>query len=148
LEIMRDSRIGTYGAAALALSILLRWTALHDLATVPNVLAGLVAAHAASRGLIAAFMHMLPSARTNGLAADAGAPAADTAIAGAALGVLALLMLGLPGALLAALLLGLWFVLFQKLCLAQIGGHTGDTIGALQQGGEILVLLVASVILI
>lgn len=147
LEIMRDSRIGTYGAAALILSILLRWSALYDLATVPNVLAGLMAAHAASRGLIPAFLHLLPSARSTGLSADAGTCTAETALGGAALGALALLMLGLPGAFLAALLLGLWFVLFRKLCLAQIGGHTGDTIGALQQGSEILVLLAASVIL-
>jgi adenosylcobinamide-GDP ribazoletransferase len=148
LEIMRDSRIGTYGAAALVLTVLLRWTTLYDLATVSHVLIGLIAAHAASRGLIPGFMRMLPSARTAGLSADAGAPSANTAIAGVVLGALALLPLGLPGALAAVLGLGLWFLAFRKLCLAQIGGHTGDTIGALQQGGEILVLLIASAVLI
>lgn len=147
LEIMRDSRIGTYGAAALSLTILLRWTAMAELATSANVLAGLVAAHAASRGLIPGFMHLLPSARISGLAANAGAPTAETALAGAALGALFLLLLGLPAALLAALLLCLWFIAFRKLCLAQIGGHTGDTIGAMQQGAEILVLLTASAVL-
>jgi adenosylcobinamide-GDP ribazoletransferase len=147
LDIMRDSRIGTYGAAALVLTILLRWTALAELGTSANVLAGLVAAHAASRGLIPAFMHLLPSARSAGLAADAGAPTAETALAGASLGALSLLVLGLPAALFTALLLCLWFIAFRKLCLAQIGGHTGDTIGAMQQGSEILVLLVASAVL-
>src|SRR5690606_37657121 len=80
LEIMRDSRIGTYGAAALVLTVLLRWTALNDLATISHVLTGLIAAHAASRGLIPGFMRMLPSARTAGLSANAGAPSANTAI--------------------------------------------------------------------
>ena len=31
LEIMRDSRIGAYGAAALVMSVLIRWSALADL---------------------------------------------------------------------------------------------------------------------
>ncbi|RJG44679.1 adenosylcobinamide-GDP ribazoletransferase [Mesorhizobium sp. DCY119] len=148
LEIMRDSRIGTYGAAALGLSILLRWTALADLTSVSQVFCALIAAHAASRGLIPAFMHFLPSARAEGLAANAGSPSYETAIAGAALGALTLLLLGMPGALATAIILGLWFFAFRKLCLAQIGGQTGDTIGALQQGAEIIVLLAASAIFV
>jgi adenosylcobinamide-GDP ribazoletransferase len=148
LEIMRDSRVGTYGMAALALSILLRWTALSELASVPHVFSALVAAHAASRGLIPGFMHFLPSARTQGLAADAGALSAEVAVTAAVLGAIALLVLGLPGAIAVAALLALWFLALRRLCLSQIGGHTGDTIGALQQGAEILVLLAASAILI
>jgi adenosylcobinamide-GDP ribazoletransferase len=148
LEIMRDSRVGTYGVAALALSILMRWTALSELATIPHVFCGLIAAHAASRGLIPGFMHLLPSARTQGLAADAGAPSADTAVAGAVLGALSLLLLGITGAVVVAALLALWFLALRWLCLGQIGGHTGDTVGALQQGAEIIVLLAASAILV
>lgn len=148
LEIMRDSRVGTYGVAALALSILLRWTALSDLASAPHVLAGLIAAHAASRGLIPAFMNSVPSARAQGLAADAGALSTDVAIVGLVLGGLSLLLLGFAGAVVVAALLALWFLALRKLCLAQIGGHTGDTIGALQQSAEILVLLAASAILV
>ena len=40
LEIMRDSRIGAYGACALVLSVLLRWSALADLADPRARLAG------------------------------------------------------------------------------------------------------------
>lgn len=93
-------------------------------------------------------MHLLPSARTQGLAADAGPPSADTAIVGAVLGALSLLLLGITGAVIVAALLALWFLALRRLCLAQIGGHTGDTIGALQQGAEIIVLLAASAILV
>ena len=105
----------------------------------------LIAAHAASRGLLGAFMHLLPPARSDGLSAGAGTVSPETAVVGAVLGAVALLALGLGGAFVALILLGLLFFAFRALCLNQIGGQTGDTIGALQQLGEIAVLLVASV---
>jgi adenosylcobinamide-GDP ribazoletransferase len=148
LEIMRDSRIGSYGACALAFSILLRWSAVSELGSPLAVFWGLIAAHAASRALLPAFMLMLPPARTDGLSAGVGAISSDTALSAAALGALALLALGLSGAIAAALCLGIVFFLFRSLCLGQIGGQTGDTTGALQQAGEITVLLVASAVLI
>jgi len=147
LEIMRDSRIGAYGAAALGLSLLIRWSALSELTGPGHVFLALLAAHAGSRGLFGAFMHLLPAARSDGLSANAGSVTRETAIVGAALGAVALLALGLGGAIAALILLGLLFAAFRALCLSQIGGQTGDTIGALQQLGEIAVLLVASVCL-
>ncbi|RUX14956.1 adenosylcobinamide-GDP ribazoletransferase [Mesorhizobium sp. M2A.F.Ca.ET.042.01.1.1] len=147
LEIMRDSRIGAYGAAALGLSLLIRWSALSELAGPGHIFLALLAAHVASRGLFGAFMHLLPLARSDGLSANAGSVASQTAAIGATLGAVALLALGLGGAIAALILLGLVFAGFRALCLAQIGGQTGDTIGALQQLGEIAVLLVASVCL-
>ncbi|MBZ9842921.1 adenosylcobinamide-GDP ribazoletransferase [Mesorhizobium sp. CA5] len=147
LEIMRDSRIGAYGAAALGLSLLIRWSALSALAGPGHVFLALLAAHAGSRGLFGAFMHLLPPARSDGLSAGAGTVTAETAVIGAALGAVALLALGLGGTIAALILLGLVFMAFRALCLSQIGGQTGDTIGALQQLGEIAVLLVASICL-
>lgn len=147
LEIMRDSRIGAYGAAALALSLLIRWSALSEIHGSWSMLAALVAAHGASRGLAGAFMHRLPPARSDGLSAGAGSVSRQTALAGAALGALALLPLGFSGLVAAAILLGLLFIAFTALCRRHIDGQTGDTVGALQQIGEIAVLLVASVTL-
>lgn len=147
LDIMRDSRIGAYGATALALSLLIRWSVLSQFVEPTQALFALVAAHAASRGLLGAFMHLLPSARSEGLSAGAGAVSREIAIVGGVLGAIPLLLLGLGGAIVAAILLGLLFAAFRALCLSQIGGQTGDTIGALQQLGEIAVLLVASVAL-
>ncbi|MEW6633250.1 MAG: adenosylcobinamide-GDP ribazoletransferase [Pseudomonadota bacterium] len=147
LEIMRDSRIGAYGAAALGASLLIRWSALSELAGPGHVFLALLAAHAASRGLFGAFMHLLPPARADGLSAGAGTVTVETAAIGAALGTVALLALGLGGAIIAFILLGLVFAAFRALCLSQVDGQTGDTIGALQQLGEITVLLVASVCL-
>lgn len=145
LEIMRDSRIGAYGASALALSILIRWTALSGIAEPFSALAALIAAHMASRGLLGAFMHLLPPARTDGLSASAGTVSINTALAGVVIGAASLLLLGAGGAISAAILLAAIFLGLRALCLRQIGGHTGDTIGALQQLAEIAVLLVASV---
>ncbi len=145
LEIMRDSRIGAYGAAALALSLLLRWSALAGIDGAWPALLALIAAHMASRGLLGAFMHALPPARGNGLSAGAGSVSRDTAILGAALGAVALLLLGPDAAVFALVLLAVLFLAFRALCLRRIGGQTGDTAGALQQLAEIAILLVASV---
>ena len=147
LEIMRDSRIGAYGAAALALSLLIRWSALSELVDPTQALFALIAAHTASRGVLGAFMHLLPPARSEGLSAGAGTVSQEIAIVGAVLGAIPLLLLGLGGAFAALILLGLLFAAFHALCLNQIGGQTGDTIGALQQVSEVAVLLVASVAL-
>ncbi len=149
LDIMRDSRIGAYGAAALVMSVLIRWSALADLGTAGAAFAGLIAAHVASRALMPALMHLTPPARTDGLAAGAGSVSQETALIAAAIGGVALLFcLGLSGALIAAILLALLFSLFRQLCLNQIGGHTGDTAGALQQAAEIAILVTASAIFI
>jgi adenosylcobinamide-GDP ribazoletransferase len=146
LEIMRDSSIGAYGASALIMSALLRWSAISDLGSPVYVFCGIVAAHTASRALLPAFMHLLPPARTDGLAANAGTVSQETAGVGLVIGFVALLPLGLSGLLPAILFLGLAFVGFRALCLRQIGGQTGDTIGAMQQIGEVTVLIVASAI--
>ncbi|NUS21772.1 MAG: adenosylcobinamide-GDP ribazoletransferase, partial [Mesorhizobium sp.] len=65
LEIMRDSRIGAYGAAAVGASLLIRWSALSELAGPGHIFLALLGAHAASRGLFGAFMHLLPPARAD-----------------------------------------------------------------------------------
>lgn len=147
LEIMHDSRIGAYGASALGLSILIRWSALAEFSTGWSALLALVAAHAASRGLLGAFLHWLPPATAEGLSSRVGAVSLGTAQAGIVLGAIALLVLGFGGAIAAAILLALIFFCFRKLCLNQIGGHTGDAAGALQQFCEIAVLIAASVTL-
>lgn len=144
LEIMRDSRIGSYGTAALVISLLLRWSALAALAGPAQVFAALIAAHCASRALPAALMHVLPPARADGLSASAGTVSPEAALLGVAIGAVSLLILGFGAALAALVLLGLLLAGLGALCRRQIGGQTGDTAGALQQLGEIIVLMVAA----
>jgi adenosylcobinamide-GDP ribazoletransferase len=147
LDIMRDSRIGAYGASALIMSALIRWSALAQLGNTFWVFCGLAAAHAASRALLPAFMHLVPPARQDGLAAGSGTVTADTAYVALAIGAVALLALGVSGLVTAALILALVFSGFRALCMRQVAGQTGDTLGALQQLGEMTVLLVAAAIL-
>lgn len=143
LDIMKDSRIGTFGACALLLSLLLRASALAAIASPGEVLGALVAAHAGSRALLPPFLALVPPARPEGLGAGIGAVAARPALAALVIGALCLLPLGF-GAALAAALLAAAFVFLRRLALRQIGGQTGDVCGALQQSAEIGVLLVAA----
>ncbi|MEO3385564.1 adenosylcobinamide-GDP ribazoletransferase [Mesorhizobium sp. CAU 1741] len=149
LAIMKDSRLGTYGALALMVSLLARWSAMVAIAPFGTsvILATLVAAHAASRALIPLFMAWLPSARPGGLADRAGAVDADVALAALAIGIALLLPTGIECALVCMALLACTVVAMRNLAMAQIGGQTGDVLGALQQAGEVGVLVVAATLL-
>ena len=144
LEIMRDSRIGTYGACALTLSLLLRVGALASLAGPGQVALGLIAANAGARAMLPLFLRWVPPARPDGLSADAGRPSPTSVMAAAVLGFVVLLWsLGAARSVVALLLLLVVFGLMRWLCLRQIGGQTGDTAGALEQISEIAILLTA-----
>ncbi len=148
LEIMRDSRIGTYGTVAVLMSVLLRWSALASLVDPSLVFWSLVAAHAASRAMLPAFMALLPPARTDGLGAGAGSVSANEAYVSLAIGTAVLLVaIGLGGLIASAVLLALVFLGFRALCMRRIGGQTGDTLGALQQIGEVVILMVAATLI-
>ena len=144
LEIMRDSRIGTYGVCALIISMLIRAGALASLADPRIVVFALIAAHGAARATLPFLMALTPPARSDGLSHAAGKPAQDRLLIAGALAIVILgLFLGpLPG-LLALILLAATVGLMAWLCSAQIGGQTGDVLGALEQTGEIVILLVA-----
>ncbi len=128
LAIMRDSRIGSYGAASLILSLGLRGTALAALSA-PWLM--LPAAAALARLAMLVPLLLLPPARPDGLGAGLGRPGPLPALAALLLGGgLALLLLpagqAVP-ALAAALGAGL---AMSVLARRQIGGHTGDVLGA------------------
>src|SRR6201995_5546400 len=74
LEIMRDSRLGTFGALALVVTLLLRWSTLADIAEPRYVAIALISANAAARAGMTAFMHLVPPTRADGLSSDAGRP--------------------------------------------------------------------------
>nr|WP_295464357.1 adenosylcobinamide-GDP ribazoletransferase [Mesorhizobium sp.] len=150
LEIMRDSRVGAYGVCVLGVSLLARWSALAALAAAGGwmVAIALIAAHAAARAPIPAFMAIVAPARLDGLSAGAGRPGQETSIAALVLGALVLLLGGPAFALASAVVLALWFLALRRLAERQIGGQTGDVLGALEQGGEALILMSACVFLL
>jgi adenosylcobinamide-GDP ribazoletransferase len=143
LGIMRDSKLGTYGAMALALTLLARLGALSTIAAPTGVAAALIASGAASRALLPLAMTLWPPARLDGLGAGAGRPAPWQACAAGVLGLVLLLLLLEPmqaaaGAIVALAAAGAIGALARQ----QIGGLTGDVLGAIQQAAEIALLLV------
>ena len=147
LDIMRDSRLGTYGVIALICSLLLRWTALSALAGTDMAFAAVIAAHSASRALIPAFVKIVPPARIDGLSARSGGVETKPAVVAGGLGLLSLLFGGIPFAIVCTLLLLGWLCLMKLICERQIGGQTGDAIGALQQVSEIIICMAAAAML-
>ena len=144
LEIMRDSHIGTYGVCALTLSILLRVAVVAALARPSLVFWALIAAHGAARAVLPIFMTIVPPARDDGLSRAAGQPTQQTALIAGGLGILILVVLLGPLAAIAALvLLVIVMGLMTWLSSSQIGGQTGDVLGALEQVSEVAVLLIA-----
>ncbi len=134
LEIMKDSRIGAYGAIALVLALLARHTGISEMAAADLPLA-LAALGAGSRALMVAVMAWLPNARAGGLSASAGKPEAWPALG-----------LGLAFCLLAFGWSGFWIfggmalavALVALTAKARFGGQTGDILGASQQSAEIV----------
>jgi adenosylcobinamide-GDP ribazoletransferase len=145
LAIMRDSRSGVFGALALIFSVGLRAAALDAIAGRWAVLAALVAAHAVGRGGLTAVLHLVAPARSDGLGAEAGAPeGAAVAVALAIAAVLALLALGIGAGVLALIAAAIVMAVIAALARRAIGGHSGDILGAIEQGGETAMLLAAA----
>ncbi|MGH6677611.1 MAG: adenosylcobinamide-GDP ribazoletransferase [Bradyrhizobium sp.] len=148
LRIMRDSRIGTFGACALVISLMLRWSAISDIRSPGSVATALLVAHAASRAMLPAFMRLVPTARTDGLSAGAGQPPIRSAIIAFALGAICLASgFGTSAMLIGVLALAAIGALLARLSLKQIGGQTGDVLGAAEQMAEAAVLLIAAAVL-
>jgi adenosylcobinamide-GDP ribazoletransferase len=141
LEIMRDSRVGTYGALILLVSFTAKVAALAALPQ-PAVLPALIATHALARALLSPMTMIMPYARSDGLAAAAGRPDAQTAWTAAAVGaVVALLALPWTLALLAVAVAAAGALCIAMLALRQIGGQTGDVLGSAEQVCETAILL-------
>ncbi len=142
LEIMRDSRLGSYGAIGLMFGLALRVAAIAHLAGPGMVAAGLVAAAVLSRAAMPMAMTLLPQARAEGLAAAAGRPSFSRALLGLGIGVLMVFLCLSPFEGLAVLIAGAVAALaFLTLAWRQLGGITGDVLGGLQQIVEIACLL-------
>ena len=149
LEIMKDSRIGTYGALALVIVLGLKaavLTAMLPALAVP----ALLLAHTASRAAAVVLIRVLPYA---GDIAHAKAKPLAQRVSGAGV-VVAFATVLVVGAVLAAhvpshgllamtglALLAIGTVWSIRWLRRRLGGYTGDTLGATQQVTELLVLL-------
>ncbi|MFZ4719289.1 MAG: adenosylcobinamide-GDP ribazoletransferase [Ilumatobacteraceae bacterium] len=143
LEILKDSRHGTYGVAAICTSIVLRVVALSSLTGPWMLFTAAVAAHTMGRVAAVAMAGTMPLATHSGLGADYGRGTTPVrALVGCASGVAVTTALvgwwalPLAGAVLVAVLgTGL-------LARRKIGGISGDVLGATEQVAEILCLVV------
>jgi adenosylcobinamide-GDP ribazoletransferase len=148
LDIMRDSRLGTYGACALVIALVVRLAAVAAIARPASAALALVAAHAAARASLPAFMRFVPPARPDGLSADAGQPSPQCAAVALLLGIAVLgAALGFAAAMVGAILAAAAWIFMARLSVRQIGGQTGDVLGALEQLNEIVILLTAVALL-
>jgi adenosylcobinamide-GDP ribazoletransferase len=147
LDIMKDSRLGTYGAAGLGLMLALKFVALRSLPPLA-VAPVLVVAHALSRATALTFIYTHEYAREN---EDSKAKPVAKKISfaelsvGLAFGVLPLLLyaawLRQPALLLLLGPLGLVKAGLARYFGKWIGGYTGDCLGATQQVAEVVVYL-------
>jgi adenosylcobinamide-GDP ribazoletransferase len=145
LAILRDSRHGTYGVIAIVLSVLFRAAALAEIGDVIHAGLALIAAHAVSRAALPITMWGLAPARPDGLGATAGTPRGGRAIAAALIGcAIALAALGPGRGTVVLCLAGMAVFATAEAARRQIGGYTGDVLGAFQQVGEIVILLAAA----
>lgn len=145
LEILKDSRHGTYGVAALASSIVVRVVAAASIVSAASVFAAFVAAHTLGRTAAVVAMKSAPPAAESGLGASAGrdlSPLAAGVCATTGLGIVTLvtgwwvLPLAAGTILAAAAVVGL--------AVRKIGGLAGDVLGAVEQVVECTVLVVVS----
>lgn len=141
LSIMRDSRIGTYGAIALLVSFSAKLSALASL-PVAAIVPALVAAHALARAAIPVLAANMPFAREDGLGKSAGRPDVASAVTAVVIAVvMALLCLPAKAALLAVVATMAGAAAMAALAWRQIGGVTGDVFGAAEQVVETAVLV-------
>jgi adenosylcobinamide-GDP ribazoletransferase len=147
LEIMKDSRIGSYGTVALLLTLFARVALLARLGT--STVTAIVAYGMLARVVPIWLMTLLPHANPRqGKIKDLQ----QVPLSRAYLGTLVALLLSAalawnePGqihrlglACVAALLVALWFA---RLAKRRLGGITGDVLGASEQMAELAVLMV------
>lgn len=146
LTIMKDSRIGSYGALAIGMALLLKFNALAEIdavAPMPGLALVLVAAHAASRLAPVLLMRALDyvredeTAKTKPLAKSMDNIGLVLALVFGlapclllALNATSAALAALAGVALTTLMAGLYF-------RHRIGGYTGDCLGASQQLAEL-----------
>ena len=146
LDIMKDPRVGTYGATALVASILLRTVFLAD--TPPYALGALIMTHSLGRAVPVALMACLPYVTDPDVSRSSNVARVHTGQLVVCLGIALTVVLGLarvrliPGSMAATVLIvatavgALTYFVYRR----RVGGVTGDLLGGSEQLTEIAVL--------
>lgn len=142
LEIMRDSRVGSFGVCAGALALVGQYACLSTLSGPPRLVT-LVATLALGRWAMVVAIRWFPSARSTGLGASfQGAGSSRPFVVATVSTIVASLSAGLAG-LVAFALSTLIIILGGRFLTGRLGGLTGDTYGALAVVVETVALFVA-----
>ena len=146
LEILKDSRLGTYGTSALALALLIEMAALGSLGPSDGLI-GLISAHAGGRSAALFTMVFARQAAQEGLGADyISAVTWPRGLAGVLAGVTILIVLNGPKGLLLLTFALPAIVIISAWSYRSIGGLVGDSLGAIAQLAQ-MSLLIGSVAL-
>jgi adenosylcobinamide-GDP ribazoletransferase len=139
MEILKDSRIGVYGALALIISVGLRWQSL--ILCQVNAALGLSASLALSRSVLVVLAFSTPVAGEGLGASFTSSLSARTVIAVLAQALLCAVFCSWHGVLM-LLASGSVMLLARSYCLRRLGGVNGDCLGATCQAAETVNLIV------
>ncbi len=140
LAIMKDSRIGSYGAIGLGLALLLKFAALseHAVLPAPTFALLLIAGHSVSRLASTTLIYALDYAREEGKAKPLATRLGKGELAFAALcGLAPCLFLPWAQVAVALALVAAATWLAARTFVKRLGGYTGDCLGATQQLAEL-----------
>lgn len=140
LAIMKDSRVGTYGATALWFALTLKF---YTLTQIEHVVLALIIAHPLSRTVSTALIYYLPY--VTDLDSSKVKPLAESnqkndLFWGVLTGLIALYFVG-PFFWIVLLAVCVTGLISRALLRKQIGGFSGDTLGAVQQVSELVIYL-------
>ncbi|MGO2318039.1 MAG: adenosylcobinamide-GDP ribazoletransferase [Vibrio toranzoniae] len=145
LTIMKDSRIGTYGASALVMALFGKWVLLNELVSMTGLFMVIVTSYTFSRAIAASLIYDMPY--VSDLDISKSKPLANKQTKGELVflilvGLLPSLWFGLAFTFVLAVIACLFRVSFKKWLMARIGGFTGDCLGAAQQLMELMIYVV------
>lgn len=151
LEIMHDSRVGSFGAIGIAMMLGLKALALCALPlelVAPILLIGHSASRFASLSLIGFLDYALDaSERSKARPIASGTKFHDIVLCGVMAACVMVVFAPARGFAVVPILLGVFTILFGFYLKRRIGGYTGDCLGAAQQISELIIYLVAAALL-
>ncbi|MEZ8100980.1 adenosylcobinamide-GDP ribazoletransferase [Vibrio bivalvicida] len=144
LTIMKDSRIGTYGASALVMVLLGKFVLLSELIQFEQILLFIIVAYTLSRAVAASLIYDMPYVSDNDTSKSkplAQQQSSTELVVLIVSGLIPCLLLGLTTTALLVVVILIFRGVFKRWLTARIGGFTGDCLGAGQQIAELLIYL-------